>query len=152
MQPDPMSVEKQKKAAVARRNRLQKMKVGTLFLLLDIVVNDLIIDTCFNSIQSAVITARPFPVTAHFISLELITFFECLKLKRTMCLVILGAKVAIIDADGRRQGRLRSRLLRVITLAAIAADGRSILAVTTAANDATDARLDRVGRSLQYGR
>ena len=69
-----------------------------------------------------------------------------------MCLVILGAKAAIIDADGRRQGRLRSRLLRVVTLAAIAADGRSILAVTTAANDATDARLDRVGRSLQYGR
>ena len=70
-----------------------------------------------------------------------------------MCLVmILGAKAAIIDADGRRQGRLRSRLLRAVTLAAIAADGRSILAVAAAANDATDARLDRVGRSLQYGR
>ena len=32
MQPDPMSVEKQKKAAAARRNRLQKMKVSVVFV------------------------------------------------------------------------------------------------------------------------
>ena len=69
-----------------------------------------------------------------------------------MCLVILGAKVAIIDADGRWQGRLRSRLLRAVTSVAVAADGRSLLAVAAAANDAADARLDRAGRSLQYGR
>ena len=33
MQPDPMSVEKQKRAAAARRNRLQKMKVSPSLLL-----------------------------------------------------------------------------------------------------------------------